>query len=423
MAFKFLCRKHAFLILVVYLLFVGIPAQEIFAQKTFTAQDILQSAIRNTEAANAKNTVDTEINLADKQWIDQMEFRTELNELDLRQQEYTFRMRFKNDKVRQLQNQLYEMQLSLLESENKADADDGAQEIYEAIINLYFNQELARISEQKANLIKDKNKLETTLFKNDQKLNFNDILKINERAKDIQMAIFDINIERQKTLESLAIVDDQAILDLSNLIDIATLSTTVDRLQIKTEDHPALSLHQDRLALLEQEYRIEENDKDNLLKFAQIKYKDDDKLRFERELSFGIGLIIPYKTTNQSNITKIELERIEENFKQQERILGMQNELGQERQSLRNLIKRYEFLEAFIQEENLELLKTEYLASQQVTPLPLINLELMIMDRQIDLMLVKQDIYLQYIDVLESIGALRFSNNTNYLDRKLAPIE
>jgi len=358
-----------------------------------------------------------------KMWIDQMEFRTEMNELDLSEQEYLFRMRFRNDKVRQLQNQLFKMQVSYLENENKVNADDGAQEIYEHIVNLYFNQRLDSIYTQKLDLINDKNKLETAIFKNDQSLNFNDILKIKERAKEIQLQQYDIKLERAHILENLAIAEDKTKFDNQNIIGIQNITEVIEQLKLKTEGHPNLSLHQDRLALLEQEYRIEENDKENILRFAQIKYKDDDKLSLEREFSLGIGLTIPYRSINEANLTKIELERIEENYEQQERVLDMQNELREEKNELQNLIEKHSFLVEFIKEENLALLKSEYLRSQQVAPLPLINLELLIMDRQLELTLIEQEIYQQYIETLDSIGALRFSNNTNYLDRNLSPIE
>ena len=77
----------------------------------------------------------------------------------------------------------------------------------------------------------------------------------------------------------------------------------------------------------------------------------------------------------------------------------------------------------FVEEENLPLLKEEYLSSNQVAPLPLLNLELMIVERRIELLLIEEEIYLQYINTLDNIDALRLENNVNYLDANLAPIE
>ena len=96
---------------------------------------------------------------------------------------------------------------------------------------------------------------------------------------------------------------------------------------------------------------------------------------------------------------------IEEQIKQKNILSDLQVKLSEERTALTQLLQRHDFFTDFIAEENLQLLKQEYLASNQVAPLPLLNLELMIIDRSIELIQIEEEIYLQYINALENIDA------------------
>jgi hypothetical protein len=47
----------------------------------------------------------------------------------------------------------------------------------------------------------------------------------------------------------------------------------------------------------------------------------------------------------------------------------------------------------------------------------------MIINRKIELLEMEEEIYQQYINTLDNIDALKFENNVNYLDERLAPIQ
>lgn len=388
-------------------------------QQTYSSQSILQEGILAFE--NAQSDIASP-DLPSKQWIEKMEFRTEFNELDLEQQEYTFRLSFKNDKLRQEQNKLFEMQLTQIRNESKLNRDDHAQVYYDGLVAWYFVQKKQPLYTQKARLIQDKNKLEMALFRDDQNLNFNDVLKVNDRLKEIELQLYTLSQGKFNLLNGLGITDTSAVLNQANWISITQIKEVIAALDNLIQAHPDLGIQDDKIALLNQEYIVEENDKDNILDFAQIRYQVDDKLPIERELSLGVSIVIPYKQVNQANLTEIEIEKLEEEIKQKDIINALQAELDSERLELLQLLQKHDFLTNFIAKENLSLLKQEYLASDQVAPLPLLNLELMIMDRNIELLELEEEIYRQYINTLDNIDALRLENNVNYLDSNLAPI-
>ncbi len=392
----------------------------VIAQQTYSSQSILQSGIRDFE--KTKSEVNTP-GLPKKQIIDKLEFRTEFNELDLEQQEYTFRVRFKNDKLRKQQNKLFEMQLTQIMNESRLSQDDRAQDYYDGLVSWYFVQKKEPLLEQKANLIRDKNKLEMALFRDEQKLNFNDVLKVNERLKEIELQLYTQSFDKRNLMAGLGVLDSTAVLEEINWISMERIRQVIDDLDALLEIHPELDLQNEKIALLNQEYIVEENDVDNVFDFAQLRYKLDDKLPIERELSLGVSIVLPYKLVNQANLTEIEIEKLEEQIKQKDILSALQVELNKERTELMQLIEKHEFMTKFVEEENLPLLKEEYLSSNQVAPLPLLNLELMIVERRIELLLIEEEIYLQYINTLDNIDALRLENNVNYLDANLAPIE
>lgn len=388
-------------------------------QERYTSQNILQNGMLAFENTRA------ELNgpaLPSKQWIDKMEFRTEFNELDLEQQEYTFRVRFRNDKLRQQQNKLFDMQLNQIVNESRLGQDDQAKEYYEGLVGWHFVQKKQPLFEQKARLIQDKNKLEMALFRDDQNLNFNDVLKVNDRLKEIQLELYTLSNDKLNLLIGLGVEDTSAVLEVNNWINLEQIKQVINALDNLIESHPDIGIQDDKIALLNQEYVVEENDVDNIFDFAQLRYKIDDELPIERELSLGVSIVIPYKQVNQANLTEIEIEKLEEQIKQKDILTSLQEELNAERTALLQLFQKHDFLAKFIEEENLTLLKKEYLASNQVAPLPLLNLELMIIERSIELVQIEEEIYRQYIDTLDNIDALRLENNVNYLDGNLAPI-
>jgi len=362
------------------------------------------------------------VDLPARQRIDQMEFRTEFNELDFEQTEYTFRVGFRNDKIRRLQNQLYQMQLNYLDTEHEYSMESDAESVYKGIVAWHYAQVRDSLLRQTTNLLEDKNKLELALFQNDNKVNFNDILKINERNKEIKMNIFDARLSKTETFAALGIQDTSARLDQANWISISTLIDVVEGLESGLVNHPTLQLQTERISLLNQEYLLEESDVDNILDFVQLKYKIDDKQPIEKELSLGVAFLLPYKRTNTANLAKIEIEKIEETYKERQLLYELRTELEEESQELNILIERYNFLMQFAEDDNLQSLKETYLESEQVSPLPLVNLELMLTERRLDLIIVEQEVYLQYIRTLGNLGMLRLSMNTNYLDEELAPI-
>lgn len=389
------------------------------SQQIYSSQSILQEGISVFES-NHKDIISP--TLPEKQWIDKMEFRTEFNELDLEQQEYTFRVRFRNDKLRQQQNKLFEMQLSQIENESRLGQDDQAQVYYEGLVAWYFVQRKQPLIEQKARLIEDKNRLEMALFRDDQNLNFNDVLKVRDRLKFSKTELYSLSNIKLNILKSLGIQDTSAVLNETNWVTLTQLEDIIEALDLLIQTHPDLGIQDDKIALLNQEYVVEQNDVDNVLDFAQLRYQIDDKLPIERELSLGVSIVIPYKQINQANLTEIEIEKLEEQIKQKDILSALQAELNAERTELLQLLQKHKFLTQLIAEENLPLLREEYLASNQVAPLPLLNLELMIIERNIELLLIEEEIYLQYINTLDNIDALRLENNVNYLDGNLAPI-
>ncbi len=409
-------RSCAIFIILLYCLLLG----ELYAQKAYSSQDILQEGIRLMES---DQSAIPSMKLPSKQLIDKMEFRTEFNELDLQQQEYTFRLSFKNDKLRQQQNKLYKMQLDQLSRESELNQDDQAELYYEQLITWYFIQKKEPLYQQKSRLISDKNKLEMALFLDDKTLNFNDVLKVNDRLLDIQLQLYELDNDKLGVFEALGIQDTTALLSDNNWISIDRLQSVINQQNSTLDSHPELGLQADRIALLNQEYIVEENDINSIFDFAQLRYKADDKLPIEREISLGVSFFLPYKRVNQANLTEIEIEKIEELIQQNEIETRLQKDLLSESTRLKELLRKYDFLNSIVEKENLPLLKEEYLTSDQVSPIPLINLELMILNRRLELLDIEEDIYRQYIEALQSIDALRFNNNINYLDEVLTPIE
>ena len=388
--------------------------------RTYSSSDLLQSAKRKHESNLAQIKAQNELSLPEKQWIDQMEFRTEFNELDLNQQEYLFRMRFRNDKVRVLQNELLTMQKTLLEQESVESIDDGAEQIYKHIVSLYYNLQRDSLTMYKLKLLTDKNAVESTLFQTDVKANFNDVLKIKERQIEIKKQIYELQSEKETALITLGITDTTSPIQVSELISLPALEKVISSQQDYYADQ---NLYESRLAIIQKEYELEQQDTETLLRFAQLKYKANDNQGIPRELSLGLGFTLPYKQVDKNNLAKLELEKIEEQFKQQEEQISIEGEIVEEKIELEKLIKKYNYELQLYKEENLNQLKEEYLRSERVQAIPLINLELMIIDRQLQLMDIQEDIYQQYISTLDRYGVLDFRYNTNWLDQSLRPIE
>jgi len=391
--------------------------------KTISSKELLQTAKRNYETNLTKMKMESELSLPEKQWIDQMEFRTEFNELDLNEQEYLFRMRFRNDKVRVLQNELLKMQNELLEKESIENIDDSAEEIYKQIISLYFNLKRDSLVTYKLNLLTDKNNVESARFQSDETANFNDVLKIKERQMMIKKQLYNLKWEQDATISLLGISDTTSALQIGQLISLLELERIVTNDDSLQDFYPDQSLYESRLAIIQKEYELEEQDTETLFRFAQLKYKANNNRPLEREFSLGLGFTLPYKRVDKNELAQLELEKIEEQFKYQEEQLSVETEITEEKLELEKLIKKYNYETQLNKEENLSQLKEEYIRSERVQALPLINLELMIVDRELQLMDIEEEIYLQYISTLDRYGVLDFRFNTNWLDSGLRPIE
>ena len=257
----------------------------------------------------------------------------------------------------------------------------------------------------------------------DQSVNFNDALKIKEREFEMQKALYELNWQTESILNNLGFSESTPRLNIINLINIERLTEVVQNAILLRDLHPDLSTYEARMNILEKERQLELEDTQTLLRFAQLRYKADNDFSLERELSLGLAFNLPYRNVNKLNLAKLELDQIEQNLEKQETLLDINTQTDQEINELSNLIKKFSYLTQLFEEENLDQLKTEYLNTERVEALPLINLELMLIDRQIELLKSQKDIYLQYISALDETGALEFSKNTNWLDQELRPIQ
>lgn len=390
------------------------------AQTTITTSDFLSKAFENQTILLHERQLDFLKNTDHElPWADQLEFRTETDEMDLNRQEYLMRFRYHTRAERQAQRNLHQSDIQQQELKKTDLLEEALLDHYFLLVKYVALDREINIVQQQQLVAADKL---TVLRKKAAALsdfNLNDLLNAESKTHELELKKMELEGEFQQLKKTMLIpfgADENIKLDTTNILSIPALINKIPLLSGTVATKSELAQRQ--LAIEKTGLELEKEKAENnwQLDYVQFKHASRDNLTYAREWSFGMGVEIPLKGNNKLAKNEIMLERIELENRLTLQTISLNEQLQKKQQELNLKINQYNLAIQQLSDSQLQFSYDNYPQFNDTDPLLLLNIKANILNRQANLLNIEKDIYSLYLEIIELSGKAVEMPLRNYLN-------
>ena len=339
--------------------------------------------------------------------IDEAEFRTETNEFDFEQMEYTLRLTGNSKNIRKYQNKIYQDLKAEYFFELGQTQEDLVEDLYLNYIEYYFDVAELNLRKRILPIYED---IITILSKEDLDgdLSVADLIEASRKRDklEVELAFEAKKIEQDETLKGSV---------NQELISVAAMRKLLAELQLLT-DQGQSPVEKFELDKIEHQYQLEKAEKDKRWDFAQLKYSGNPEDVWQEKVSIGLGFRFPHSSKNSLDMIELQLEKMieEEKFKRrkqefetnyQERFLEFEERLSAYQSSLDLIekLKKYEELtKNLVPDSKREIIN-------------ILSLNIDAIEEELNVLEAQEELYESYIELLKATGVFVNSPRVDYL--------
>ena len=331
--------------------------------------------------------------------IDEAEFRTQTNEFDLDQMQYTLRLSTNSKEVRKYQNRIYEDLKKEYLFELRQTQENQLEDLYKTYLEYYFDSQKLYLQKQILPIYDD---IITLLSKEDKSGEVN-VADLINASKQRDKLLIRLERDENKLSQQLELkgAEDQSIISVEELGKflsfLAILSVPAN-----------LEEHQFELNKLENQYQLEKAERDRRWDFAQLRYRGNPDDIWEEKVSIGLGFRFPHSSKNSLDMIELQLEKMIEEEKFEQSKLEQQENLEQRQANMLEQFDNYNSAERIVQ----SLRKYDEL-TKSITPqsksqiIDILRLNIDSIEEEINLIESKEDLYEAYIELAKAIGLMQ----------------
>ena len=386
--------------------------------QTLTTTDILLSA-KTDDIYLLENKLKE--NLADNPqklpFLDELEFRTEMNEFDVRRQEYAVRLSGHTWGQVKQQKKKYNAALQVADAETQIQFFDALEDRYQLLIAAKFAKDFQSFSEELIVVLED----EKTLIENELALgladDFSNLIDIEEELQDGAISILDLKQLQAKTdLQIKNWLQNGTSVNFSDFVSIEKVRATIASVDEQTiTNHPEIIQRNLRIQLAQTETQIERKEAQNYLKFLQVRFSDNPNDLIKERFSIGAGFRIPTKSAATLKIKEAEAEVFESTLNVQREKLDLKAQLEAAKSELSFQLERWDLHNSQYQTFN-QKYNTTALVNRGITDaMLLLKTKERLLKKQLQLKKLELDIYEKYLDLLVASGKMMELPLRNYV--------
>lgn len=392
---------------------------DLHAQQRVTPEDVLLVDRSSVARALLQKNIDF-LQTEDQSlpFIEEMELRTESDEMELYRQEYLFRIRFHSRENRRIQDRItnnnlqhYELRSQLLDEQEQKDR-------YEYLAEWYYLDAAITALAKKKIILEDQRTVYQNNAVNAPQLDITTLLKVEEDLQELEQEQLQLGLQRAVIIKNL-LPDTEATsnleLDGEGWISIETMKAVIEEVMADTAQITEIAMQELEVNAAQLEYEMERAESRRFLDFAQAKYAGRDNLSFAREFSLGLGFMIPTKSTNRTEINEAQLERTDEAFQLSLLILEWEEDVQKAYQRFDQTWQTYQLIKEQIETSQYANTLEKYKQTAGVSPLTLLQLQSIILKQERDVRRLEESACFRYLDLLSLKGILHSSNSINYL--------
>lgn len=336
-------------------------------------------------------------------WIEGIDFRTETRDWELLQQEYQLRIKPSTPKIRKYQKLAYQDLLTELEMVKSQVQYSGLKKVYENWLSRYYEFKEAQILEGSIKHYDDRIKV-LSISNQKGEVDALEILKVKMQKEELQLEIKNLtkdisNLNIENSIISIDDIRNKLIMesfDLQNYPDMAS-----DLFDLQKIDH---------------QYELEKAEKNQAFDFAQLTYRGPYEDIWQERVSMSIAFTLPQSKRTNFDMMELEIERMVEQQRMEEKKLEFQNEIKLATENLQVAFDEYDERKEILEQlTKYDKILEEYIPRSKEEVLDLINLKMDKVDEEIDLIRLEENIYEEYLDFLEAQSIFTTSPSLNHL--------
>ena len=352
--------------------------------------------------------------------IEKLEFRTETESFDWRQQEYVVRMNPNSFGERKYRFSMIQSEMEMTEIQAQEELLKELYLRYVAAIDYWFLQRKLEWSKSLNPVLADlvqKESLELSIGKSTVK----DLVDAEERLEELEYKQFLWEADLEKLKRELGVYTQKGTAQLRpwELPEVAQMGPVLQEAVLNVVNHPKVREQQIRLRMVGEEKEVEMADLWKPVSFVQARYRGQDREIFNEAFSISLGLRAPLKGSTQFDIKELELEQAEETDQLDELLWNLQREVQLEQMEWETLLKKWNFLkdQNSTWANRFSSEKVNLMAEND--PASVLYLQRLEKERALDLLELEYELYQQYAEILYLTGGLVRLPLINYLSKGL----
>lgn len=354
--------------------------------------------------------------------VNTMEIRTETDELDISQQEYLFRLSFNTKKSRKVQNELTKNKIHFYELKSKIMEDSKLLDRYKLIVEWYYIQQNINHLKTEKLLKEDQKIVYQKKLANSLAIDVDDLLKVNKDLQEIERKDLMLNFKKEYVIQQFfpeMTLSDSLVLKSNNWISLKNMAFILDGVYKLPTSNMDQILQDAKIEYEQLELDKKKAESKQILDFVQFKYAGNDNLAFQKELSFGMGINIPTKSSSRVTLNEAKLKIFDEQYKQELQKVNLEKKISDYSLAFNSLLKEYNLIKQQISDNNLEETLKNYSSTGAVDPITLLRIKSSLISNKLNLQNIEKQACLVYLDILADKGVLNQSPNLNYLSENL----
>ncbi|MCC6460887.1 MAG: hypothetical protein IT260_10485 [Saprospiraceae bacterium] len=355
--------------------------------------------------------------------VEQISLRTETDRFQLQRQEYLSRLSINGLREIKRQNLLNDAERLEIESRQRLLLHEALANRYAAVVEYRLSQNEAELHQRLLEVYEDKLRVLRKMAELDLDTDVEELIKVEYDRDELQLRLSAAQ-NRLRQLQSLLHQLTPGLpadwqLDTAQFVQPLQLERLLASSDPAAALHPELAEQASQVSRLQAEYDLEKAKGEQVLDFLQVRFQNRPGEPFNREMSVGLGVNLPFKGSSRLKSNQLKIEQHEAS---QELRLGqadLQQKLTEAQQALGALSQQYSQAQQQVQNSQALFTLRQAAAGANQEPLVLLRAQELLLKRELRRLDLGRDMYSRYLDVLDWSGRLSAPPLRNYLSAAL----
>lgn len=356
-------------------------------------------------------------------WVEQIGFQTETNRFELRRQEYMGRVKVNGLNEISRQNDVHASEQAVDESRERLAWHEALGKRYATAVQYRGLQRQLGLQEQLLLVFDDKIRVLRKLAELSADADVEDLIKVEYDRDELALRQTDAQNRLRQLRQYIQVLIPNATgdwqLDTSGMIAPLQLETVLSGIPLTPANEPNLVEKQAKINLIDAKSALERARSEQVLDFLQLRYQNHPNKPARRDYAISAGFNLPYKGSSRVRTAELAIEKHAAEAASQAYSIGLSRKIFESSQHLANLGAQYRQLQQQMADSQALFSLRQAQTGQPADPVVVLKAREVILKRQIHALELEQDMFNEYLDLLDLTGRISFDPPVNYLSASL----